>query len=145
MPQIACLSPSPSARMTISMRSGTFFIFPPLVCKIYDFCLAGRKNHFRSRRPIAKVVFSASLGKKNVYATRGQGEPSPSAWVAFYTCSELANSLPSCVIYYNYKHLQNYSQERFEDLKFSLKIALTFKRKKITRPTFKLFRLHDFF
>ena len=31
------------------------------------FCLVGRKYHFRSRRPIANVVFSASLDKKIVY------------------------------------------------------------------------------
>ena len=36
------------------------------------FCLADRKCHFCSRRPIAKVVFSASPGKKIVYAPREQ-------------------------------------------------------------------------
>ena len=32
----------------------------------YIFCLGGWKYHFRSRRPIANVVFSASLGKKKI-------------------------------------------------------------------------------
>ena len=38
-------------------------------CLVYSlfFCLVGRKYHLRSRRPIANVVFSASLDKKIVY------------------------------------------------------------------------------
>ena len=35
--------------------------------KAFFFCLVGRKYHFRSQRPIANVVFSASLDKKIVY------------------------------------------------------------------------------
>ena len=42
--------------------------FAPLVHNVL-FCLAGRKYHLRSQRPIAKVIFSASPGKKIVYAT----------------------------------------------------------------------------
>ena len=34
MTQIACLSPSPLARVIIYMRSGTFFIFTPCVHNI---------------------------------------------------------------------------------------------------------------
>ena len=39
--------------------------------RINLFCLAGQ-YHFRSQRPIANVVFTASPGKKMVYAPREQ-------------------------------------------------------------------------
>ena len=44
-----------------------FFFLANVNLKNYFFCLVGRKYHFGSRRPIANVVFSASLDKKIVY------------------------------------------------------------------------------
>ena len=76
-----------------------------LICYIF-FCLAGRKCHFCSRRPIAKVVFSASPGKKIVYAPREQIKNylfSPRLRLEWQFTCDLGHSLlllPRCVIYY---------------------------------------------
>ena len=55
-------------------------------CVIYYFCLACWKYHFRSRRLIANVVFSASPDKKIVYYTTREVK----SWPVQSTC-KLAN------------------------------------------------------
>ena len=73
-----------------------------LLSALIFFCLAGLK-YFCSRRPIAKVVFSASPGKKIVYAPRekiknasdrmfvtlafGSGDNLHTIWDILYFCS----------------------------------------------------------
>ena len=115
MPQIAGLSPSPLARVTIYMRSGAFFTFALQVCNIlfrhtlaesfflprcviYYFCLLGRKYHFRSRRQIANVVFSASPGKQN--RTLAEVKNVFFYNISVYYCSFLYFFVNFCIILY---------------------------------------------
>ena len=48
-----------------------YFLHFTIACSLF-FCLVDRKYHFRSRRPIANVVFSASLDKKKSYTNDGR-------------------------------------------------------------------------
>ena len=65
---ISCkLPPEPKTRVA-NTRCGLANFTP--VERILFFCLVGRKYHFRSRRPIANLVFSASLDKKIVYSKK---------------------------------------------------------------------------
>ena len=113
---------------TMKHQSSLFASIVRKTSRELHFCLASQKYHFRSRRPITKVVFSASLGKKTVYAPSALERCAPckeqnkivsnrtfvNCRLGWQIICHLMHSLllfPRCVIYY----LRRYS--KFVDFK----------------------------